>query len=111
MNAVNIDEDFSVDEELDDLVSAEDFLEYFELDYDETVVKVNRLHILARYHEYISKTELPEEEALRREKYKEMLEKAYHDFVVSDPKTEKALKIYKNIGPQATFVSLDKVFK
>lgn len=111
MNAVNIDDDFSVDDDLEDLVSAEDFLDYFELEYDETVVKVNRLHILARYHEYINKAELPEEEGARREMYKSLLEKSYNDFVTSDPKTEKALKIYKNLGSQETFVSLDKVFK
>jgi len=111
MNAYNIDDDFSVDDDLDDLVSAEDFLEYFGLEYDETVVKVNRLHILSRYHENISKTELPEAESARREAYKDMLSSAYNDFVVSDPKTEKALKIYKNLGPSETFVSLDQVFK
>ena len=111
MNALNIDDDFSVDEDLDDLVSAEDFLEYFELAYDETVVHVNRLHILSRYHEYLSKAELPEDESDRREAYKSMLLKAYKDFVVSNPKTEKALKIYKNLGPSETFVSLDQVFK
>ena len=111
MNAVNIDDDFDVDDDMDDLVSAEDFLEYFDIPFDQTVVHTYRLHILSRYHEYISKADLSEDQAVRCEQYKAMLVQAYEDFVHSDAKTEKALKIYKNLGPQETFVSMDDVFK
>ncbi len=111
MNAIDIDDDFDVDDDMEDLVSAEDFLDYFEIPFDQTIVHTYRLHILSRYHEYISKADLPEDQAERREQYKSMLIKAYDDFVNSDAKTEKALKIYKNLGPQETFVSMDDVFK
>lgn len=111
MNAVNIDDDFNVDDDMEDLVSAEDFLEYFEIPFDQTVIHTYRLHILSRYHEYISKAELPDDQEARHDQYKAMLVQAYDDFVNSDAKTEKALKIYKNMGPQETFVSMDDVFK
>jgi hypothetical protein len=39
-------------EAMEDLVSAEDFLDYFEVPYVPSVVHVNRLHILQRFHDY-----------------------------------------------------------
>ena len=36
-------------EEIEDLESAEDFLDYFGIAYDRPVVQVNRLHILQRF--------------------------------------------------------------
>ncbi len=111
MNAVDINDDFDVDDDMEDLVSAEDFLEYFEIPFEQTVVHTYRLHILSRYHEYISKAELSDDQGVRRDQYKSMLVQAYEDFVNSDAKTEKALKIYKNLGPQETFVSMEDVFK
>lgn len=111
MNALNIDDDFDVDEDMEDLVSAEDFLNYFDIPYDETTVNVYRLHILQRYHDFIRQAELAEDQFERREQYKNILISAYASFLDSDAKTEKVLKIYKNLGPQSTFVSMDEVFK
>ncbi len=99
-------EDFLDD--MDDLVSAEDFLEYFEIDFDQKVVHVNRLHILQRFHDYLSKAEeTPGDEAALREHYKMHLEKAYSDFVESNALTEKVFKVFHMHGPQETFVSID----
>jgi nitrogenase-stabilizing/protective protein len=111
MNALNIDDDFDVDDEMEDLVSAEDFLEFFDIEFDQSVVHVYRLHILQRYHDDLSKAELSDNQAERFEQYKSILIGAYEAFVESDAKTEKALKIYKNLGPQSTFVSMDDLFK
>jgi len=36
----------SFEEEMEEMESAEDFLQYFQLDYTPSVVHVNRLHIL-----------------------------------------------------------------
>lgn len=94
-------------DDMDDLVSAEDFLNYFEIAYDESVVHVNRLHILQRFHNYLAKEALPEEESLLWDKYKISLETAYQDFVASDALTEKVFKVFHMHGPQETFVSLD----
>ena len=111
MNALNIDDDFDVDDDMEDLVSAEDFLNYFDIDFDETLVNVNRLHILQRYHDFISKATLSDDQVTRREQYKNILIQAYSSFIDSTAKDEKVLKIYKNLGPQSTFVSLEDVFQ
>ena len=42
-------------EAMEELVSAEDFLDYFAVPYDPAVVHVNRLHILQRFHDYLAK--------------------------------------------------------
>ena len=111
MSMLNIDDDFDVDDDMEDLVSAEDFMNYFDLPYDSTVVNVYRLHILQRYHDLIADTELSDDQMLRRDQYRSLLLRAYEDFVHSDAKTEKVLKIYKNLGPQQTFVSVNEIFK
>ncbi len=93
--------------DMDELSSAEDFLEYFNIEYEQKVVHVNRLHILQRFHDYLSQVEaMPESEEEQRAIYTDLLRGAYEDFVNSDAKTEKVLKIYKMQGPQTTFVPL-----
>lgn len=48
-----MDTDLSLLEALDELSSAEDFLDYFSVPYTPSVVQVNRLHILQRFHDYL----------------------------------------------------------
>lgn len=103
-------EDFLDD--MQDLCSAEDFLEYFEIDFDQKVVHVNRLHILQRFHDYLAGVaETPTDEEALRALYKEKLECAYQDFVESDALTEKVFKVFHMHQPQETFVSLDSLMK
>ena len=98
-------------DDLDDLSSAEDFLNYFDVEFDQSVVHVNRLHIMQRYHDYLHKaeTKLSEDPAEKAsfEVYKLLLTKAYEDFVESDAQTEKVFKVFKMQEPQTTFVSVD----
>jgi nitrogenase-stabilizing/protective protein len=100
-------------EELEDLESAEDFLHYFELDYEPSVVHVNRLHILQRFHDYLqqAKESLPEEEVALKAVYSKLLQRAYQDFVESDAQTEKVFKVFNSgIGEaQTAFVSLSEI--
>ncbi len=105
--------DLSLDEALEELVSAEEFLEYFEVPYEPSVVHVNRLHILQRFHNYIAQAEemMPEAEEAQRKIYTELLQRAYQDFVESDALTEKVFKVFHMHEPQQAFVPLDKVFK
>ena len=71
--------------ELDELESAEEFLEYFGIPYEPAVVQVNRLHILQRFHDYIDDIQvMPEEEQARHDLYAGLLNGAYHDFVESE---------------------------
>lgn len=104
----------SLQDELEELESAEDFLNYFQLEFDPHVVHVNRLHILQRYNQYLesARENLPEdnEDALRAI-YKKLLARAYQDFVESDALTEKVFKVFHMHEPQETFVPLDQVFQ
>ncbi|MFZ4537030.1 nitrogenase-stabilizing/protective protein NifW [Propionivibrio sp.] len=104
-------------EALEDLVSAEDFLDYFGIDYDTRVVQVNRLHILQRFHDYLARQapNLPPEEDAQRGIYQLWLERAYQDFVTSDAQTEKVFAVFHHVdkpgGGSSSFVPLDKVFQ
>jgi nitrogenase-stabilizing/protective protein len=99
----------SLQDDLEDLESAEDFLNYFELPYDAALVQVNRLHILQRFHDYLAKGKesMPEEEDAQRAVYKTLLQRAYQDFVESDALTEKVFKVFHMNEPQVTFVPLE----
>ncbi|CAD6877664.1 Nitrogenase stabilizing/protective protein NifW [Methylomonas albis] len=101
----------SLEEDMEELEAAEDFLRYFELEYDTTVVHVNRLHILQRFHNYLSQAgeNMPEDDDALREVYKKLLLRAYSDFVGSDAQTEKVFKVFKMMEPQTVFVSLGDI--
>lgn len=101
----------SFEDDMEELESAEDFLQYFELEYDQTIVHVNRLHILQRFHDYLDKGEerLPEDEDSRRQVYKTLLARAYNDFVDSDAQTEKVFKVFNMPDPQNVFVALTDI--
>ena len=105
-----IDSDLELD--LEELSSAEEFLEYFGVPFDASVVHVNRLHILQRFHDYITKAgTLPEEEEARRHVYGALLESAYHDFVTSDARTEKVFKVFRMNEPQTAFIPVDQLIR
>ena len=101
----------SFEEEMEELESAEDFLQYFQLEYEPSVVHVNRLHILQRFHDYLEKAadEMPEDETVKRVVYSKLLMRAYQDFVESDAQTEKVFKVFSMGEPQTAFVSLGDI--
>jgi nitrogenase-stabilizing/protective protein len=94
--------------DMEELCSAEDFLDYFQIPYDLSIVQVNRLHILQRYHDYLetAKGEMPEEESALRAYYAKWLQKAYGDFVNSDARTEKVFKVFRMFEPQQVSIPL-----
>lgn len=98
-------------DELEELESAEDFLNYFAIDFAAAVVHVNRLHILQRYHDYLRQAEIimPAEEDAQKAVYKQLLQRALQDFVVSDAQTEKVFKVFKMAEPQQVFIGLDQI--
>lgn len=106
-------EELELDEALEELSSAEDFLDYFGVEYEQKVVHVNRLHILQRFHDYLNQAQdmIPSDEQECRKVYKALLENAYNDFVESDALTEKVFKVFRMHEPQETFVSLEEAFK
>ncbi|MBX9794200.1 MAG: nitrogenase-stabilizing/protective protein NifW [Burkholderiaceae bacterium] len=80
------------------LSSANEFLEFFGVEYDEAVVHVNRLHILKRFYQYLHRAQdldgLNEIDMFRR--YREFLVQAYTDFTTSNAATEKVFKVFQD---------------
>lgn len=102
-------DDLSFDDAIEDLSSAEDFLNFFGIAYDPAVVHVNRLHILQRFHDYLAKAAMPAEEKAKRALYAQLLLRAYQDFVSSDALTEKVFKVFRMHEPQVKFVPLTEI--
>ena len=96
---------------MEELVSAEDFLEFFAIPFDQTVVHINRLHIMQRYHDYLSKAGDLEtlDDTVLHAIHRQLLSRAYQDFVDSDAQTEKVFKVFRMQEPQTTFVSIDQL--
>ncbi|HEY9107725.1 MAG TPA: nitrogenase stabilizing/protective protein NifW [Roseateles sp.] len=92
------------------LSSANEFLEFFGIPYDEHIVHVNRLHILKRFYQYLHRAEglkdLEEVELFRR--YREMLSQAYQDFTNSTAYREKVFKVFQDADGRQ-HVSLDSL--
>jgi nitrogenase-stabilizing/protective protein len=99
------------EEEMEELESAEDFLQYFELSYEPSVVHVNRLHILQRFNTYLTQAEssMPTDYEAKKIIYKNLLARAYQDFVESDALTEKVFKVFKMGDESNNFVSLGDI--
>ena len=82
------------------LSSANEFLEFFGIDYDESVVHVNRLHILKRFYQYLHRAEgldTLDGVAMFRA-YRGFLAQAYQDFTRSNASTEKVFKVFQDTG-------------
>ncbi|MFV8818359.1 nitrogenase-stabilizing/protective protein NifW [Haliea sp. E17] len=111
-----MNDELTLEDALEELSSAEDFLDYFDIPFDPAVVHVNRLHIMQRFHDYLDKSEsltdthAGNDDAMAAA-YKALLERAYQDFVESDALTEKVFKVFKTHGAQAGFVSVESLLE
>lgn len=92
------------------LSSAEDFLQFFGVPFDQKVVNVSRLHILKRFFQYIrQQTTLPQSDEVQLfTLYRGLLTKAYTDFVTSTPAQEKVFKVFQDTDGRQ-HVSLDSL--
>ena len=94
---------------LTQLSAAEEFLEFFCLPYEQSVLNVSRLHILKRFYQYMRQEQgfeaLDEVEMFKR--LRTLLAQAYSDFVRSTPAREKVFKVLQNARSQS--VSLDSL--
>lgn len=103
-------DELTLDEALEELESAEDFLTHFGVDFDPAVVHVSRLHILQRFHDYLAEAGEPGgDEGLRFAAYRDALERAYADFVSSSPLDEKVFKVFRMHEPQVVFVPVESL--
>jgi len=92
-------------DELEDLESAEDFLDYFDIAYERSVVHVNRLHILQRFSDYLKKGVTSD---MTREFYRASLQLAYDDFVNSNAQVEKVFKVFRMGEPQEIAIPVER---
>lgn len=101
----------SLEEAMDELVSAEDFLDFFGVPFSESVVQVNRLHIMQRYHDYLSQAGdlRSHDEAALLALHQQLLGQAYEDFVASNAQAEKVFKVFRMQEPQTTFVPIEQL--
>jgi len=92
------------------LSSAEDFLQFFGVPFEQSVVNVSRLHILKRFFQYLRQQNLPAsmDELALFTAYREQLTRAYADFVRSTPAQEKVFKVFQDAGGRQ-HVSLDSL--
>jgi nitrogenase-stabilizing/protective protein len=97
-------------QQLKELSSAEDFLQYFGVPFDQKVVSVSRLHIMKRFFQYIRQQNLlvQSDELEFFTQYREQLVKAYADFVTSTPAQEKVFKVFQDTNGRQ-HVTLDSL--
>ena len=88
----------SLSQRLKALSSAEDFMVFFAIPYEERVVQVNRLHILKRFYQYLHKAEglAGLDEVAMFSRYRALLARAYQDFTTSNAVTEKVFKVFQD---------------
>jgi len=81
--------------QLEKFSAAEEFLDFFSIPYDAHVVQVNRLHILKRFNQYLAR-DVPAEtldSEQEWEAYRNLLLRAYEDFIRSTPLQERVFKV------------------
>jgi nitrogenase-stabilizing/protective protein len=102
---------------LHSLSAAEDFFKTLDVPFEPGVVNVSRLHILKRMGQYLAKADfsgMSEEEVTAQ--CKATLERAYQDFVDSNPLQERVFKVLKEaVEPKAPpakpFVAFEELLK
>jgi nitrogenase-stabilizing/protective protein len=99
-----------LEDAMDELESAEDFLRFFGIEFDASVVQVNRLHILQRFHDYLGEAPaLSDDPTERFSTYAGWLDRAYQDFVHSDALTEKVFQVFRMHEPRTVNVGFDEL--
>lgn len=81
------------------LSAAEEFFDFFALTYDPAVVRVNRLHILKRFNQYLRACTPPVAELAADAQFSQcrgLLLRAYEDFIRSTPAREKVFKVFQD---------------
>ncbi len=94
------------------LTDAEDYLQFFDIEYDRDFVNINRLHILKQFALLINEVDrvFPDvTETEKLEKYRLALEEAYQVFLTSSPLQTKLFKVFQT--KPKNFISLDDLAK
>jgi nitrogenase-stabilizing/protective protein len=96
-------------ERIQQFSAAEEFLDFFGIDYQPEVVHVNRLHILKRFNQYLGRTPIPDDmdENTAWDTCKQLLTRAHDDFVSSSAAQEKVFKVFQEQDGKS--ISLDSM--
>ena len=96
-------------EEIGKFSAAEEFLDFFSVGYEERVVQVNRLHILKRFNQYLAQDALAKQSRgeVQWRACRDLLVRAYEDFVRSTPQVEKVFKVFQ--GAMGAQVRLERL--
>lgn len=96
-------------QQLTQFSAAEEFLDYFGIPYEESVVNVNRLHILKRFYQYLRQEKglAALDEITMFKQYRSLLMHAYEDFVHSTAAREKVFKVFQDADAKS--FGLDKL--
>ncbi len=94
------------EDDMRELEAAEDFFEFFGVEYDPHVVRVNRLHILQRFHDSLALADMPEDSQRRFAIHAGLLAAAHQTFVDSTPSREKIFRVFQTPPNQPAFVPL-----
>lgn len=90
-----------------DLESAEDFFVFFGVAFDPHLVRVNRLHILQRFHDNLAMVrDMPDDPIARFAVHAEQLAAAHADFAHSTPKRERIFRVFQSLPDEPAFVPL-----
>lgn len=87
-------------------IGAEAFFEALQVDYQADLVKVYRLHILQRWHNYLQEQEVPVDERAAQDLAGVLLRRAHDDFVGSSPRAEAVLKVYQQASTDPHTVTI-----
>jgi nitrogenase-stabilizing/protective protein len=89
--------------------AAEEFLDFFKVEYQPAVVHVNRLHILKRFNQYLGRTPIADEmdETAAWDMCRALLVQAHDDFVSSTAAQEKVFKVFQEQDGKS--ISLDSI--
>ncbi|MEM6255822.1 MAG: nitrogenase-stabilizing/protective protein NifW [Cyanobacteria bacterium P01_D01_bin.156] len=78
------------------LKDAEDYFQFFGLNYDPQVVNVNRLHILRKFSQLVQDQDKSQSEEQKLNAYRQALQTSYDLFLTSSSVEQKLFKVFKD---------------
>lgn len=85
---------------VDELESAEDFLNHFSVEHQPEKVRVIRLHLMHRYHELLAEQiYIPADQSERFALAKALLAKTYQIFDTGTVSKQSGFRVYRRLDP------------
>lgn len=100
---------FTALEGVDELETAEDFLDFFEIEYDPEQVRINRLHIMHRFNQKLTQAST-ERCVSANDRYllaQSLLGECYATFHKQEARLHSSMNVYKRLEP--SFVPLSQL--